>query len=117
MSTNTVSKTLHPGCATRAPEPAAMILGLAVVEALIGRRPLHHLRPRMGSGAFAHLALLVHDGRFKQARIAAWRHQMPTHKAVEMSVTISDGTRWLVCVLRLDAVRQWRCSEFQVLGA
>lgn len=119
MSSNTLHGVDAPDAspARRVPHPKALILAMAVVEAMLGRRPLHHLRPRLSEDAFVHLAMLVRTGRFKRSRISSWTCQMPTARAAEITITVTAAPRWLVCVLRLDQAKEWTCSEFTVLGA
>lgn len=96
--------------------PQALNLIHAVMETLMGRRPLHQLRPHLSWAAFASLADHVDSGTFKRIRVGRVRSQMPTAQAVEASVTIATRGRSVSCVLRLDAGRSsWRCSELTIL--
>ncbi|WP_296137722.1 Rv3235 family protein [uncultured Tessaracoccus sp.] len=107
-----------PLAATPTPRPprAALLLAKAILEAMAGRRPLHHLRTVLSPIAFHHLARARESGHFARTRIGSWRWQMPTSSAAEISIRISLTTRWLVCVVRLDHEAGWSCSDFRVLG-
>lgn len=98
------------------PPHQALQLAVAVVEAMMGRRPLHHLRSRLDPQAFQRLVALRTSGRFTRSRMGGLRSQMPSPTAVEVSIRISLGPRWLACVLRLDDRSDWGCSDFLVLG-
>lgn len=92
----------------------ALIQGL--VEALMGRRPLHQLRPRLGARAFKTLSDRVDSGRYRRLHPGRIRSQMPTPACVEASVSLAMGGRSLTCTIRLDLSQGgWRCSEFVVL--
>ena len=91
-------------------------LATAVIESLFGRRPLHHLRQYLSRHAFEQLVGGRESGRFTKSQIASWRWQMPTPTSAEVSIRISLGNRWLVCVMRLDLLTKWHCSDFRVLG-
>ncbi|AQP44310.1 Rv3235 family protein [Tessaracoccus flavus] len=98
------------------PPPAVQGLIHAVVEALMGRRPLHQVRPCMAPGAFSYLSSRVDSGRYRRVRIGRARAQMPSSGAVEASVQVELAGRWVTCVLRLDAVAEkWRCTELIIL--
>lgn len=95
----------------------AQALILATLETLAGRRPLHQLRPHLSERAFLELAHRASAGAYRRLRIGALRCQMPTCRAVEASVTLQCGQRWISCVIRLDARRRsWECTEFVVLA-
>ncbi|WP_331715895.1 Rv3235 family protein [Tessaracoccus coleopterorum] len=48
--------------------------------------------------------------------MAGLRTQMPTLRAVEASVRLAEASRWLTCVIRLDAAESfWRCTDLYVL--
>ena len=96
--------------------PQALVVALATLEGLLGRRGLHQLRPWMGSAAFLQLVAHVDAKTFDHSRLGRLRLQMPTPCAVEASARISLGQRWLVCTIRLDRADRWRCSEVTVLG-
>lgn len=103
---------------SRAAPPPPSVRGLihAVVEALMGRRPLHQVRPRMSPGAFTYLSSQVDSGRYRRVRVGRARAQMPSSGAVEASVQVELAGRWVTCVLRLDAVAEkWRCTELIIL--
>lgn len=96
--------------------PQALSLITAVMEAMMGRRPLHQLRPHLGLDAFTRLAGYVDGGRFRRMRLGRVRAQMPTGRAVEASVRLACASRWVSCVIRLDAgQRAWKCTELFVL--
>jgi hypothetical protein len=109
-------RTTTPASGHRPPHEA-LGLAVAVVEAMIGRRPLHHLRSRLTPEAFQQLASLRASGKFSRSQVRGLRSQMPTKDAVEVSIKVSLAGRWLVCVLRLDRRQGWGCSDFLVLGA
>lgn len=94
----------------------AVVVAVATLEGLLGRRGLHQLRPWMGAAAFLHLVAHVDAGTFCHSRLGQLRLQMPSPCAVEASSRISVGQRWLVCTIRLDRADRWRCSEVTVLG-
>ena len=96
--------------------PQAAGLVLATLEALLGRRGLHQLRPWMGPSAFLSLVNHVDAGTFGRSHLGRLRMQMPSLDAIEATARISVGQRWLACTVRLDRAGQWRCSEFAVLG-
>lgn len=96
--------------------PQAAGLVLATLEALLGRRGLHQLRPWMGHSAFLSLVNHVDAGTFGRSHLGRLRMQMPSLDAIEATARISVGQRWLACTIRLDRAGQWRCSEFAVLG-
>ena len=97
--------------------PQAVGLALATLEALLGRRGLHQLRPRLSRCAFLQLAAHVDSGIFDRSLLGRLRTQMPTPHAVEATARISLGNRWLACTVRLDRAEQWQCSDLTVLGA
>jgi len=98
------------------PPPQALVLISAVIEAMMGRRALHQLRPRLSVPAFHQLVGYVDGGGFRHTRMAGLRTQMPTLRAVEASVRLAEASRWLTCVIRLDAAeRFWRCTDLRVL--
>lgn len=97
--------------------PQAMNLIHAILEALVGRRPLHQLRPHLRWEAFENLACYVDTGAFRRVRVGRVRSQMPSTTAVEASVTLLLNGRVISCVLRLDATRTaWRCTQFTALA-
>lgn len=102
---------------TARPSLEAVQLAVAVVEAMMGRRPLHHLRHHLAPEAFAQLTIARHSGRFTRSTLAGVRCQMPTRAAAEVSVRVSLASRWVACVLRLDREASWRCTQFIVLGS
>lgn len=96
--------------------PQALHLISAVLEAMMGRRALHQLRPHLASPAFMRLVEYVEEGLFRRTMIGGVRTQMPTGNAVEASVRLALASRWITCVLRLDSDRTgWRCSDLVVL--
>ena len=98
------------------PPRQALVLITAVIETMMGRRPLHQLRPHLAVPAFRQLVGYVDDGGFRTARMGGLRTQMPTIRSVEASVRLATSARWLTCVIRLDAPeRLWRCSDLYVL--
>lgn len=104
-----------PAQPVRAPRQALSLAG-AVVETILGRRPLHQLRPHLSGHAFLSLARYVEDPHLRRAAIRRVRSQMPTERAVEASVTLDLDGRALSCVLRLDVHRgSWRCTHLTVL--
>ncbi|WP_367270712.1 Rv3235 family protein [uncultured Tessaracoccus sp.] len=107
----------RPRIAGSPPPRQAIALATAVLESLFGRRPLHHLRQHLSTHAFQSLAEGRESGRFLRSTIGSWRCQMPTSTAAEVCIRVSLHGRWLVCVMRLDFLNQWRCSEFRILGA
>lgn len=99
-----------------APQPAVNLI-VAVVETMMGRRALHQLRPYLTQAAFTALVRHTDSGRFRRTEMGTCRTQMPTTAAVEASVELRCGARWITCVLRLDAAQfYWRCTEFTVLA-
>lgn len=89
---------------------------MAIVETMMGRRPLHQLRPFLDSSAFGTLARHTDSGLFRRIAIGNCRTQMPVYNAVEASVELNCGGRWVTCVVRLDARGQrWTCTQFAVL--
>ncbi|MHA6511939.1 Rv3235 family protein [Tessaracoccus sp. Z1128] len=102
-----------------APDPVpsqAMNLIRAVLEAVMGRRPLHQLRPHLAPAAFENLVHYVDSGRFRRVRVGRVRSQMPTERSVEATVRVCSGGRSVSCILRLDAgPTTWRCSELVIL--
>lgn len=112
---------LQPPTLIRKTEPdapaGAKALILASLETMTGRRPLHQLRPHLSERAFQLLAHYVATERFRRVRVARIRTQMPTPRAVEATVALQTGQRWLSVVIRLDAkLRSWECTEFMVLA-
>lgn len=108
---------LMPAPAHEPAPPQAMNLIRVVVEALMGRRPLHQVRPHLAHGAFENLSRYVDSGAFKRIRVGRVRSQMPTVRAVEATVCVEVNGRSMSCVLRLDAKRtSWRCTELIVLA-
>lgn len=96
--------------------PHALLLITAVVEAMMGRRALHQLRPYLASDAFCRLVEYVDDGGFRRTVIGGIRVQMPTATAVEACVRLASASRWLSCVMRLDDDEsRWRCTDLLVL--
>lgn len=106
----------QPSGTSKPPQPAAS-LAVAVVEGLIGRRPLHALRHLLSPQAFEQLAELRASGRYRRSTIGVARCQMPTERAAEIWISVSLAARWMVCVLRLDRRGTWACTDFRVLGA
>ena len=96
--------------------PQALGLALATLEALLGKRGLHQLRPWLSEPAFLHLSHHVDSGVFSRSVLGRLRTQMPNARAMEASARISVGQRWLVCTVRLDLQDRWRCSDLMVLG-
>lgn len=96
--------------------PAAARLALAIVESMLGHRPLHAMRSLLAPKAFGHLVRHREAGRFRNAVIGSTRYQTPAAGAAEICVQLQDAGRWLVCVLRLDHREGWSCTEFRVLG-
>ncbi|MGO1384561.1 MAG: Rv3235 family protein [Arachnia sp.] len=96
--------------------PQAVRLALATLEALLGRRGLHQLRPRLSRSAFLQLASHVDSGIFDRSLLGRLRTQMPTPLAVEATARISLDDRWLACTVRLDRAEQWQCSDLTVIG-
>lgn len=94
-----------------------MGLALATMEALLGRRGLHQLRPWLSHAAFLQLVSHVEAGTFARSTLGRMRLQMPTALAVEASAGISLGHRWLACTVRLDRADTWFCSDLVVIGA
>lgn len=117
MSTTVDQQRPTPRTHTRATNvpPQALGLVLATLEALLGRRSLHQLRPWLSSAAFLTLASHVEAGTFSHSHVGRLRVQMPTPDAIEATARISLGTRWLACVVRLDHRDRWGCSELAVL--
>ena len=99
------------------PPPQAVRLALATLEALLGRRGLHQLRPWLSRSAFLQLVAHVDSGIFEHSVLGKLRAQMPTPFAVEANARISVDARWLACTVRLDRAEQWQCSDLAVLGA
>lgn len=97
--------------------PQAVGLALATLEALLGRRGLHQLRPRLSPSAFLQLVTHVDSGIFDRSVLGRLRTQMPTPFAVEATARISVNSRWLACTIRLDRIQQWECTDLTVLGA
>ena len=96
--------------------PQAVGLALATLEAVLGRRGLHQVRPWLSTSAFRQLVAHVDSGRFERSVLGGLRLQMPTPSAVEASARILVDERWLACTLRLDHEETWQCSDFMVLG-
>lgn len=96
--------------------PEAVRLALATLEALLGRRGLHQLRPRLSHSAFLQLVAHVDSGIFDRSVLGRLRTQMPTPSAVEATARISVDARWLACTVRLDRAEHWQCSDLAVLG-
>lgn len=97
--------------------PGALALILATLEAMTGRRALHQVRPRLSERAFLELALHAGAGVYRRMPPGRLRAQMPTPQAVEATVSVMRGDRWVSCVIRLDATRRsWMCSEFVILA-
>lgn len=93
-----------------------MALIVATVEALAGRRPLHQLRPHLSPAAFHQLVLYADSGVYRRIQLGSLRTQMPSPYAVEATLHVQRGPRWLSCVMRLDAGGQsWLCSELLML--
>ncbi|WP_366127693.1 Rv3235 family protein [uncultured Tessaracoccus sp.] len=115
--TSTHAGAQRPRTAGSPPPRQAIGLATAIVESLFGRRPLHHLRQHLSANAFESLAAGRESGQFLRSTIGSWRCQMPTSTAAEVCIRVSLHGRWLVCVMRLDLLKQWRCSEFHILGA
>lgn len=97
--------------------PQAVGLAMATLEALLGRRGLHQLRPWLTRSAFLQLVTHVDSGIFERSVLGRLRTQMPTPFAVEATARISVDARWLACTVRLDRAEQWQCSDLAVLGA
>lgn len=96
--------------------PQALSLITAVVEAMMGRRALHQLRPHLGVEAFHQLVAYADSSRFRRIQLGRVRTQMPTRLAVEACVRLAWASRWISCVIRLDAVQSsWRCTQLTVL--
>lgn len=110
---------VHPDPAPSPEPPAppqAMALITALLEAMMGRRPLHQLRPHLDLAAFGHLVCYVDEGAFRRMTVGSVRTQMPTGRAVEASVRLRCASRWISCVIRLDVgQRAWRCTDLTVL--
>ena len=94
-----------------------MRLALATLEALLGRRGLHQLRPWLSQAAFIQLVGHVESGLFDHSVLGRLRAQMPTPLAVEATARISVDQRWLACTVRLDRSENWRVSDMTVVGA
>lgn len=96
--------------------PQALSLIAAIVEAMMGRRALHQLRPHLEVDAFLQLAAYTDSSRFRRVELGSIRTQMPTRLAVEASVALTSASHWLSCVIRLDVVQaSWRCTDLMVL--
>lgn len=108
-----------PGMEPRRVAAPAQAVGLAVatLEALLGRRGLHQLRPRLSRAAFVQLVGHVDSGLFDRSVLGRLRTQMPTPIAVEATARISVNARWLAVTVRLDRAESWQCSDLTVLGA
>ncbi|MHA6525169.1 Rv3235 family protein [Tessaracoccus sp. G1721] len=111
----------HPAHVAEVPHtpapPRALQLIHAVLEALMGRRPLHQLRPHLRWQAFDNLACYVDAGDFRRVRVGRVRSQMPTPRAVEANVSLLVAGRVVSCALRLDATRAgWRCTELTIIA-
>ena len=119
METLTAHDPAPPGNGLRgfAAPPQAVGLAIATLEALLGRRGLHQLRPWLSRCAFLQLAALVDSGIFDRSVLGRLRTQMPTAFAVEATARISLDTRWLACTVRLDRAEHWQCSDLRVLVA
>lgn len=95
---------------------AAMALLIAIGEALLGRRPLHQLRPYVGPMALINLTQCVDSGVVRRMQLGRIRAQMPTSRAVEAVVRLVHPNRSLVCALRLDAgPTKWQCTDLTLL--
>lgn len=98
-------------------EPRAVGLALATLEALLGRRGLHQLRPRLEHSAFLQLGSLVDSGFFSRSVLGKLRVQMPSPTALEATARISLDQRWLAGVIRLDHTDDWVVSHLTVIGS
>ncbi len=118
MSTATVTPLVRSASThlpQRPPQQAAN-LTTAVLEALMGRRPLHQLRPYLTADAFRVLSLHVDRATLRRGRVIRLRAQMPTRRAVEASATVEVEGRAVSCVFRLDVGNAaWRCTHLTVL--
>ncbi len=119
IETLTAHDPAPPGTVLRgfAAPPQAVGLALATLEALLGRRGLHQLRPWLSRRAFLQLVAHVDSGIFDRSVLGRLRTQMPTPLAVEATARISLDARWLACTVRLDRAEHWQCSDLTVLGA
>ncbi len=115
----TTQLTSPPGVEPRTMAAPAQAVGLALatLEALLGRRSLHQLRPRLSRAAFLQLVGHVDSGIFDRSVLGRLRTQMPTPIAVEATARISVNARWLAVTVRLDRAEHWQCSDLTVLGA
>ena len=100
----------------RHPDPSVK-LAVALVETMMGRRPLHSVRRIITAAAFSRLSAYRLSGAFTQSRFDGLRCKRPTPTAAEISLRISTAERWRVCVLRMDFDTRWICTELVVLGA
>lgn len=96
--------------------PQALLLISAIIEAMMGRRALHQLRPHLALDAFGRLVEYADEGNFRRTMVGRIRVQMPTLQAIEACVRLASASRWLSCVIRLDGEQSgWRCTDLVVL--
>lgn len=114
----TLSRLPSLALATAPQEAPPNALGLiqAIIESLMGRRPLHQIRPYLSGRAFEHLSSKVDTGQYRRLQVGRIRTQMPYGGAVEACAQLWLAGRSLSCVLRLDARRRaWVCTELTLL--
>lgn len=90
---------------------------MSCLEALLGTRALHQIRPLMAPEAFRALSQYRRPA-LERVELGTVRMQMPHAGALEACATICWRGRWLVCVLRLDAgnTSMWTCTQLEVVG-
>ncbi len=87
----------------------------AVVEALQGRRPIHQLSSVFDEDSRAAFTRLRELTGSAEHRMVSSRSQMPSARAVEVSLHLMCGTESRAVAFRLEPVGgQWRCSHLEV---
>lgn len=84
------------------------------IEALQGRRPMNQLSAVFDDDAQAALNRLQELTGSTDYRIVSSRSQMPSPKAVEVSLHLMCGTESRAIAFRLEHYeKQWRCSHLE----
>lgn len=96
--------------------PRAVGLVIGVLEALVGKRPLHQIRPHLSPDAFRAVVDYHDSGLLGGSALGRIRVQRPAAGAVEASVLVHVGVRWLACSLRLEGRDAWHCCHVHLLG-
>lgn len=94
---------------------AAQVITVAVVEALVGRRPASQLDAVADGPVHAMLTQLARSGLAVNLRLRSLRVQAPCDHGLEVAFHLGDATRSRAGALRLEQGRRgWRCVELQI---